>query len=168
MGNRLEHIGRKDPSASATLPGIRQVPVFCSCCGVFFCFYLWIFSRTPYQLDDWFWGTPLGMSMFLTGGLNGRYPGNLLEVVVSRSSFLKAVLPGLIATMIPLCMTWISVSVQASEKSSITTEKQSRFWSSSAGAWKGSLSSTSTGWWCRAGFPHQGQKRSSSPPSPPQ
>ncbi len=62
--------------------------------------YLWIFIRTPYQLDDWSWGIPFGIEMFLTGGLNGRYVGNLLELIVSRSPALKSVLESLIAVLL--------------------------------------------------------------------
>ena len=66
--------------------------------------YLWIFSQTPYGQDDWAWGIDYGMRMLLTGGINSRYVGNLLEVIVTRSVFLKAVLPGLIAALIPFFM----------------------------------------------------------------
>ncbi len=63
--------------------------------------YLWIFSQTPYGQDDWHWGIDYGMRMLITGGINSRYLGNLLEVIVTRSEFLKAVLHGLIAACIP-------------------------------------------------------------------
>ena len=64
--------------------------------------YIWIFSNTPYSIiDDIWWGRDVGMEAFLTGGVNSRYVGNLLAVIVTRSTFLKAVLCGLIATFIP-------------------------------------------------------------------
>ncbi len=63
--------------------------------------YIWIFSQTPYGQDDWRWGIDAGMRAFLKGSINSRYLGNLLEVIVTRSEFLKAVLHGLIAAAIP-------------------------------------------------------------------
>ena len=66
-----------------------------------FLLYIWIFSRTPYGQDDWWWGIDFGMHALLTGNINSRYLGNLLEVIVTRSEFLKAVLHGLIAAFIP-------------------------------------------------------------------
>ena len=64
--------------------------------------YIWIFSNTPYAAaDDWWWGLDHGMREFLTGSANSRYVSNFLEIIVTRSVFLKAVLHGLIATAIP-------------------------------------------------------------------
>ena len=64
--------------------------------------YIWIFSNTPYAaVDDWWWGLDHGMREFLTGSANSRYVSNFLEIIVTRSEFLKAVLHGLIATFIP-------------------------------------------------------------------
>ena len=65
------------------------------------CLYIWIFSNTPYSIiDDIWWGRDVGMKAFLAGSENSRYVGNLLEIIVTRSEFLKAVLHGLIATFI--------------------------------------------------------------------
>ena len=64
--------------------------------------YIWIFSNTPYSIiDDIWWGRDIGMKAFLAGSENSRYLGNLLEIIVTRSEFLKAVLHGIIATFIP-------------------------------------------------------------------
>ena len=64
--------------------------------------YIWIFSNTPYAAsDDWWWGLDHGMREFLTGSVNSRYVSNLLEIIVTRSVLLKAVLHGLIATAAP-------------------------------------------------------------------
>ena len=61
--------------------------------------YIWIFANTPYSIiDDIWWGRDVGMKAFLSGSENSRYVGNLLEIIVTRSEFLKAVLHGLIAT----------------------------------------------------------------------
>ena len=63
--------------------------------------YLWIFSQTTYGQDDWAWGTDYGIQALLTGCVNSRYIGNLLEVIVTRSELLKTVLPGIIAATLP-------------------------------------------------------------------
>ena len=64
--------------------------------------YIWIFSNTPYSIiDDIWWGRDIGMKAFLSGSENSRYVGNLLEIIVTRSEFLKAVLHGLIAIATP-------------------------------------------------------------------
>ena len=77
-------------------------PIFC----ILFLFsailYIWIFSKTPYGVaDDLWWGLDHGMREFLTGSANSRYLSNLLEVIVTRSWFLKAVLHGFIAAATP-------------------------------------------------------------------
>ena len=87
--------------------------------------YIWIFSNTPYGLhDDILWGVDLGIRMFLTGSDNNRYIGNLLEIIVTRSGLLKAVLHGLIAAAIPF---YIAVLVKARSRScSVLNEKADR------------------------------------------
>ena len=71
-------------------------------CLLLECLCLWIAYSTPYGLDDWAWGLPYGMRMFLTGGLNSRYVGNLLEVIVTRSFFLKVLLHGTLGMLLPV------------------------------------------------------------------
>ena len=71
---------------------------------VLFCFWLfslWMFSKTPYGIDDWSWGIPKGKEYLITGSLNGRYLGNLLEIIVSRSELLKTVIIGTMAALLP-------------------------------------------------------------------
>lgn len=63
---------------------------------------LWIAYSTSYGLDDWAWGLPYGWRMFLTGGLNSRYVGNLLEIIVTRSFFLKVLLHGTLGMLLPV------------------------------------------------------------------
>ena len=65
-------------------------------------FFLWMISKTPYGLDDWLWGIPAGFEDFVSGNQNGRYIGNLFEVIVTRSVFLKVVLIGSMSTLLPL------------------------------------------------------------------
>ena len=62
---------------------------------------MWMISKTPYGLDDWLWGIPAGFKDFITGNQNGRYVGNLFEIIVTRSVFLKVVLVGTMATLLP-------------------------------------------------------------------
>ena len=82
--------------------GIRFSPLFYLLLLSSAILYIWIFVNTPYSvIDDWWWGLDPGMKAFLTGSENSRYLGNLLEIIVTRSTFLKAVLHGLIATFIP-------------------------------------------------------------------
>ena len=47
----------------------------------------------PYTGDDWAWGSRIGMQLLNEGfaGYNGRYFSNLLEILLTRSRILKAV-----------------------------------------------------------------------------
>ena len=87
--------------------------------------YIWIFANTPYAAaDDWWWGLDHGMREFLTGSANSRYVSNFLEIIVTRSVFLKAVLHGLIATAIPF---FIAVLVKTRTRSGLgLSEKADR------------------------------------------
>ena len=79
--------------------------------------YIWIFSNTPYAAaDDWWWGLDHGMREFLTGSANSRYVSNLLEIIVTRSVFLKAVLHGLIAAATPF---FVAVLVKTRTRSGL-------------------------------------------------
>ena len=71
-------------------------------CLLIECLCLWIACSTPYGLDDWAWGLPYGWRMFITGGLNSRYIGNLLEIIVTRSFFLKVILHGTLGMLLPV------------------------------------------------------------------
>ncbi len=68
----------------------------------FWLFWLYLAANTPYGLDDWKWGIPLGLEELKTASLNSRYVGNALEVTVSRSRFLKTLLMGTMETLTPL------------------------------------------------------------------
>ncbi len=70
-------------------------------------FFMWMISKTPYGLDDWLWGIAAGFKDFVTGNQNGRYIGNLFEIIVTRSVFLKVVLVGTMATLLPLLSAWL-------------------------------------------------------------
>ena len=61
----------------------------------------WVFANTPYGLDDWRWGIPGGFEDFITGSQNGRYVGNLFEIIVTRSEVMKVILIATMATLLP-------------------------------------------------------------------
>ena len=84
----MKHILRKENTAYLVL-----------CLAIeFLC--LWIAWHTPYGVDDWAWGVGYGMRMFLNGGLNSRYVGNLFEIIVTRSFFLKVLLHGTLGMLL--------------------------------------------------------------------
>ena len=64
--------------------------------------FAWVIANTPYGLDDWRWGIPGGFEDFITGSQNGRYVGNLFEIIVTRSEVLKVILIATMATLLPL------------------------------------------------------------------
>lgn len=79
---------------------------FITCIGIeILC--LWIAFCTPYGVDDWAWGIDYGMRMFLTGELNSRYIGNLFEVIVTRSFFLKIILHGTLGALLPVASAYL-------------------------------------------------------------
>lgn len=65
-------------------------------------FYIWMAAQIPYCHDDWDWGLPIGIQQLLTASLNSRYAGNLIEVVLTRSLFLKDLTMGLVLAFLPL------------------------------------------------------------------
>ena len=81
---------------------IHERPFFYAAVLAFWLFWLYLAANTPYGLDDWKWGIPLGLEELKTASLNSRYVGNALEVTVSRSRFLKTLLMGTMETLTPL------------------------------------------------------------------
>lgn len=61
---------------------------------IFAIFYFWLAAQIPYTHDDWDWGLPIGIQQLVTANLNGRYVGNFLEVVMTRSEILKTIIIG--------------------------------------------------------------------------
>lgn len=55
-------------------------------------------------LDDWQWSMDMGIQWWLTGMLNGRYVGNLVAVVLTRSVLLKTLSIGLGLFILPYLM----------------------------------------------------------------
>ncbi len=68
-------------------------------------FYIWIAVQIPYTHDDWDWGLQLGMKHLLTADINSRYMGNLIEVILTRSTILKTFVMGIVFTLIPMTIT---------------------------------------------------------------
>ena len=87
-------------------------------CLLIECLCLWIAYSTPYGLDDWAWGLPYGWRMFLTGGLNSRYVGNLLEIIVTRSFFLKVLLHGTLGVLLPVASARVIARIAAGTEES--------------------------------------------------
>ncbi|MBR4472351.1 MAG: hypothetical protein IKS55_01815 [Oscillospiraceae bacterium] len=80
---------------------------------------VWIAYHTPYGVDDWAWGLDYGMRMFLTGELNSRYVGNLFEIIITRSYFLKTILHGTLGALLPVtCARVIEKLVDENENDS--------------------------------------------------
>ncbi len=92
---------------------------------VVWCLHVLIAASTPYGVDDWAWGTPYGIRVTMHGELDSRYVSNLLEVVITRSRFLKAILLGTIAALLPALSAKL-VSELFSEKTA-ESEKQQVF-----------------------------------------
>ena len=109
MGNRASFVGelvkmnyRSVFSLRDNLQNrIRERPFFYAAVFVSWLFWLYLAANTPYGLDDWKWGIPLGLEELKTASLNSRYVGNALEVTVSRSRFLKTFLMGTMETLTP-------------------------------------------------------------------
>lgn len=72
---------------------------------LFWAFCLWLAARVPYTHDDWDWGLPVGMRQLLTASLNSRYAGNLLEVLLTRSSAAKTAVMGTTFCLLPAVWT---------------------------------------------------------------
>ena len=90
---------------------------------VVWCLHVLIAASTPYGVDDWAWGTPYGIRVTMHGELDSRYVSNLLEVVITRSRFLKAILLGTIAALLPALSAKL-VSELFSEKTAESKKQQ--------------------------------------------
>lgn len=71
------------------------------------CFYLvllllltLLFYMVPYSHDEWAWGTATGMSNLkdLFQGYNGRYFGDIISILITRSTLMKALFMSLTLT----------------------------------------------------------------------
>ncbi len=73
----------------------------------------------PFAGDDWAWGSGLGISRLKNAfdGYNGRYVGNLLIILITRSVIAKVVLCTLIMFLLVLVLSKIFDSLSNAEKS---------------------------------------------------
>ena len=63
-----------------------------TCCALFFAF-MFLAYLFPYTGDDWAWGSSIGLGRLKSffAGYNGRYVGNLIVLLLTRSKLLDAV-----------------------------------------------------------------------------
>lgn len=66
-----------------------------------FLFFVYLF---PYSGDDWAWGSQVGLDRLLENfdNYNGRYVGNLLVMVLTRSKFINMVFTGI--SLVCVCL----------------------------------------------------------------
>lgn len=71
------------------------------CCVILylalFLFFCWFAYQIPFELDDWAWGSNLGLERLAEGfaNENGRYAGNLTILVLLRHTAVRVLLPAL-------------------------------------------------------------------------
>lgn len=68
--------------------------------GIIFIFFLLLGTVTPLSGDDWTWASSIGLHRLLTGfiGYNGRLISNVLEIVITRNTFIRVLLYAVFAT----------------------------------------------------------------------
>ena len=84
--------------------------------AVFSLFFLWLAAQVPYTHDDWDWGLGIGWQQLLTANINSRYAGNLLEVIMTRSSFLKTIFMAVGYFFVPFLASTIATDDNAHQK----------------------------------------------------
>ena len=70
---------------------------------------IWLAIQIPYTHDDWDWGLDIGIQHLLTADINSRYVGNLIEVLLTRSAYIKIIVMGTVSALIPVVCTQISL-----------------------------------------------------------
>lgn len=83
-------------------------------CLPFALFFIWMAAQIPYTHDDWDWGLPVGISQWLNATVNSRYAGNLVEILMTRSELLKALILGTGCFLIP----FLSATLSSGKKGS--------------------------------------------------
>lgn len=78
--------------------------------AMFAVFYFWLAAQIPYTHDDWDWGLSIGIQQLVTANLNGRYAGNFLEVVMTRSELLKTIIVGGGFFLLPFIISRIAIN----------------------------------------------------------
>lgn len=75
-------------------------------------FYFWFSAQIPYCHDDLVWGTSGGLNNFLASNQNGRYLGNIIEIIMTRSTVLKTIIMGSCSFLLPYIMSCIICKMQ--------------------------------------------------------
>lgn len=68
---------------------------------LFTVFYTWFAIQLPYTHDDWCWGSPYGMFLWLTAPLNNRFAGNFFVILMTHSRLLKPIIMGIFYFLLP-------------------------------------------------------------------
>lgn len=89
--------------------------VFKSVYVIYFVLFLYIFWKVPYCHDEWAWGLPDRIELMKNGfeGYNGRYLGNLLAILITRSLWAKT---GILALVMLALLTVMMKVVREDQK----------------------------------------------------
>ena len=94
----------------------KRFPIFrCLLCAVALFYYIWMAAQIPYAHDDWAWGVQTGLRWFHDASINSRYAGNAIEIVLTRSPFLKTLLMGFTFASIPIVSVEIVKTIEGCE-----------------------------------------------------
>ena len=86
--------------------------------SVFFILFVYLGYKAPYCLDEWKWGLPQRMELMKRGfsGYNGRYLGNILALLITRSEVAKTL-------VISVCMVLVVWLMEVSVRRKSFSEK---------------------------------------------
>ena len=86
--------------------------------SVFFILFVYLGYKAPYCLDEWKWGLPQRMELMKRGfsGYNGRYLGNILVLLITRSEVAKTL-------VISVCMVLVVWLMEVSVRRKSFSEK---------------------------------------------
>ena len=88
--------------------------------ALFAAFFIWLAAQIPYAHDDWDWGIDIGMEQLLHATVNSRYAGNLLEVILTRSTAAKCLIMGLTFLALPLAAVWVTPGSDSADEKTRT------------------------------------------------
>ena len=86
--------------------------------AAFFMLFVYLGYKVPYCLDEWKWGLPQRVELMKRGfsGYNGRYLGNILALLITRSEVAKTL-------VISVCMVLIVWLMEMSVRRKTFSEK---------------------------------------------
>ena len=78
--------------------------------AAFFMLFVYLGYKVPYCLDEWKWGLPQRVELMKRGfsGYNGRYLGNILALLITRSEVAKTLVISVCMVLIVWLMEMIS------------------------------------------------------------